>query len=451
MNSYTCGAPWRTCNCTEADQARRDAALAAAAEQRDGDARREEEEVRAAIAAVEAAERTLQREREVEDARLLAEAQALSKQEDERIERLHSHFEQLRKVLDNVKFQQRQAIARRHEAEDMETRRLESQTDIIVAERERAILVQQERIRLDGEEVVKTLQRRHASAMMETIARHRRDQDALIAGPVDPHPGEVIRISTISTVEREEEEVRKAAILETLLPAQEVERSTLKSMQARELEKFRKRTDTAYRRFDVRMLVLKARLEEAEKVRQRNEGLRRTAFADWKWFGAVFDDRSTMLAEDEERVVRNGSEAPSTGHAKTKIHHHHQQKQKKNPHSLNEEDEEPIPEPGVMREDSWEQREAARIAAFRRLKSKTLRRGSSAAAPPPPPSPIGPPDPMIARSPKEAEDEDGENGQQHEAMRTVWDHTDEVRTTWHDEDESGVFTATATAISLPVR
>ena len=55
--SYTCGARWRTCHCTEEDQARRRLEIRANLERLEAEARAEEEETRAAIEAVEEMQR----------------------------------------------------------------------------------------------------------------------------------------------------------------------------------------------------------------------------------------------------------------------------------------------------------------------------------------------------------------------------------------------------------
>lgn len=298
-HSYTCGAKWRTCACTEADQARREGEIATRLARFEADQRAEEEEIRAAIAAVEDAERQLRNEQEAEEARLEAEAREMTKREFERLQNINDHFEYLRGVLDRIRLQQRQAIERRHDREwdeiDMMKDKLESPA--AAAERERYVALERENIVTATESTIKTLQRRFATEMMETITRHRKDQDDLMAAVID-NPDQ-------------DADIVKADILQELMPAQELERSTLKSQQARELAKWKGRGERSLRAFDSKMVSLKMRLEEAEKINARSKEMRKRVFADTKWFEAVFLERTIMLGEDERKLILCGSEAPA--------------------------------------------------------------------------------------------------------------------------------------------
>lgn len=293
-HSYTCGAKWRTCACTEADQTRREAEIAARLARFEADQRAEEEEMRAAIAAVEEAERQLREEREAEEARLEAEARDMTKREFERLQNINDHFEYLRGGLDRIRLQQRQAIERRHDREwdeiDMMKDKLESPD--AAAERERYVILEREKIVTMTEGTIKTLQRRFASEMMETITRHRKDQDDLMAMTVhDPN--------------------QDVDILQELMPAQELERSTLMSQQAREIAKWKVRGEQSLRTFDSKMVSLKLRLEEAERINIRAKEMKKRVFADTKWFEAVFLERTIMLDEDERKLIFSGSDAPT--------------------------------------------------------------------------------------------------------------------------------------------
>lgn len=296
---YTCGARWRTCACTEADQARREGEIAARLARFEVDQRAEEEEIRAAIAAVEEAERQLRKEWEAEEACLEAEAREMTKREFERLQDINDHFEYLRGVLDRIRLQQRQAIERRHDREwgeiDMMKDKLESPDAAV--ERERCVASEREKIATMTEGTIKTLRRRFATEMMDTITRHRKDQDELMAMSVD-NPDQ-------------DADIMKADILQELMPAQELERSTLKSQQAREIAKWKARGEQSLRAFDSTMVCLKIRLEEAEKINVRAKEMKQRVFADTKWFEAVFLERTIMLSEDERKLILSGSDAPA--------------------------------------------------------------------------------------------------------------------------------------------
>ena len=297
--SYTCGAQWRTCACTEADQARRERDIAARLAKFEADQRAEEEEIRAAIAAVEEAERQLREEREVEEARLEAEARELTKREFERLQDIDDHFGYLRGVLDRIRLQQRQAIERRHDRDWAEIDLMKERLDApdTAAERERFVASERDKIVTKHETTIKTLQRKFATEMMETITRHRKDQDNLMAMATD-NPDQ-------------DADIRKADTLQELMPAQELERSTLKSQQSREIAKWKTRGEHALKAFDSKMLLLKMRLEEAESINLRAKEMKKRTFADTKWFESVFADRSVMLDEDERRLILSGSDAPA--------------------------------------------------------------------------------------------------------------------------------------------
>lgn len=296
---YTCGAQWRTCACTEADQARREREIATRLAQFQADQRAEEEEIRAAIAAVEEAERQLRREREAEEALIEAEARELTKREFERLQNIHDHFEYLRGVLDRIRLQQRQAIERRHDREwaeiDIMKDRLDS-SDAAV-ERERHVASEREKIVTATESTVKTLQRKFATEMMETISRHRKAQDDLMA--MDIHSPD------------QDADIAKAEILQELMPAQELERSFLKSQQAREIAKWKARGEQSLKAYDSKMVSLKLRLEEAERVNVRAKEMKKRVFADTRWFEAIFTERAIMLGQDETKLILSGTDAPA--------------------------------------------------------------------------------------------------------------------------------------------
>ena len=296
--SYTCGAKWRTCACTEADQARRDTEIAARLAQFEADQRAEEEEVRAAIAAVEEAERQLREEREAEEARLEAEAREMTKREFERLQNISDHFEYLRGVLDRIRLQQRQAIERRHHREWAEIDMMKDKLDApeAAAEREHLIVSEREKIVMMNEGHVKTLQRKFATEMMETITRHRKHQDDIISMTID-NPDQ-------------DSEIVRANFLQELMPAQELERLTLKSQQARELAKWKARGEQSLKACDSKLGTLKLRLEAAERINVRAKEMKKRVFADIKWFEAIYLERTMMLGEDERKLNLSGTDAP---------------------------------------------------------------------------------------------------------------------------------------------
>ena len=302
--SYVCGEKWvnrnPTCRCTEADLTRRDREIQERMAAFDAEQRAEEEEIRAAIAAVEAAERVIQLEREEEEARLEDEAHEIERLEQERLSNIADYYEHLRGVLESIRLHQRKAIEKRHEREWAEIDEFKDELESAekVAERERNVNAEREKILASTEGNIRNLQRQHATIMMETITRHRRAQDDLLATP-------------LSDVDADADTL-KAETLEQLMLAQELERSTLKSQQAREIQKWKARSEQALKQFDSKREVLQLRLRDLEGVGAKERELKLRVRADSKWFDLLFLERVTMLSEDERRMMRTGAEAPTS-------------------------------------------------------------------------------------------------------------------------------------------
>ncbi len=295
---YTCGAVWRTCRCTEADQALRDRDIRTRLAQFEADQLAEEEEMRAAMEAVETAARLLQEEREAEERRIEEEALELQRQEAERLQKIADWYEYLRRVLQRVRLQQTLAIEKRHDREWDAIDRMRVDLDSVVkaAEREAQVKLDRGKIIASTETVIKSLQRQHAASMMEIITRHRKDQDDLFASSVES--------------ENLDAEVRQAETLQELMLAQDLERTTLKSQQARDIQKWKQRGEASLQSFDSRAIALKTRLEEAVIINKREREVRLIIFADGKWSETLFEERLAMLAEDEQQLIRKGGEAP---------------------------------------------------------------------------------------------------------------------------------------------
>lgn len=248
---------------------------------------------------MEEAERQLREQRELEEARLDAEARELTRRESERLQNINDHFEYLRGILDKIRLPQQQAIERRHDQEwdkiDVMKDKLESPD--ASATRERHVASERGKIVTKTEGTIKALQRRSAAEMMETITRHRKHQDDLMGMTInDPD---------------QDADVMKADILQELMLAQELERTILKSQQAREIAKWKVRGAQSLEAFDSKMVLLQMRLEEGERINVCAKETKKRVFADSKWFEAVFSDRAIMLGEDERRLIFNGGDAPA--------------------------------------------------------------------------------------------------------------------------------------------
>ena len=301
--SYTCGAPWKTCTCTEEDQREKERKIQERFEKHEAEARVEEEEIRAAIAAVEAAERLVSEEREAERELLTVEARQTTGREYERLEGITEFFEHLRDRLEKVRLQQKRAIEQRQR---MELQKVEEKEAALVCggkilDRDQKVATKRAELVKNNEDVLRDLRKTHARQLMETVGRHRKDQDAYIAKP--------------SREMETNENVDQAGVLEMLLQAQEVERTTLRSQQTREIQKWEKRGPRLLEAFDAqteaeRLKIVEAQVEEAEELTSLAAAAKQRISADWKWFDAIFLDRTMMLGGDERRMILSGSDAP---------------------------------------------------------------------------------------------------------------------------------------------
>ncbi len=261
--------------------------------------RNEEQEMRAAVAAVRAAAEAIEAERALEQEREREEQREFERQERVRMDNFAHYYGYLREVMERVRLMQRTAIEKRHDREWDEIDRMRDDLESAEKAAERELYVNEERGKIVAktEGTMKALQRRHATSMMETINRHRRDQDDLLAMSVDSTDDDVEIINTEK--------------LQALMPAQDLERSTLKSQQAREIQKHRVRGEESLKAFDVKTKVLQMRLEEAETINQREKAMRNTVLANSRWFDLIFEGRSSMLTDDQKRMERGGADAPA--------------------------------------------------------------------------------------------------------------------------------------------
>ena len=275
------------------------------------------------MSAIEAAERTLNYENEDANGRWASIIADLASRETQRKRRVTAHFAHLCESLGAIRFLQRQTLEKSHKRDDLAIREMEESRDAAIARRERDIFsATTERVHADNETTCRNLKQKHATAMMETIARHRRDQDELLSSPSAAAEASS-RLSMVSTSTSTPvgaqlastemtDNLLKATIIENLLPAQEAERTVLKSQQARELAKWRSRGETALQAAssEAKTSVLRVRLEEAEKVDVCARRLRQRIQAEWKWFEVLWEDRACILRDQEASIFRSGGDVP---------------------------------------------------------------------------------------------------------------------------------------------
>ena len=297
--SYICGSRWKTCRCTNDDLLRLQEEASIRVARYEADQRAEEEEMRAAVAAVRAAAEALEAERALEEERAQEEQREYERQERVRLENIAHYYGYLREVLGRVRLMQRTAIEKRHDCEWDEIDRMRDDLDSAekAADMQREVDKEREEIISKTNNTIKALQRRHATTMMETITRHRRDQD------------DFFDMSAECTDEATN--LANAEKLEWLMSAHNLERSTLKAQQVHEIQKYKTRCEGSLKDFDVKTKILQMRLGEAEFISQREKAMRSILHADSKWFDLIFDVRYSMLMDDQKRMERSGADAPT--------------------------------------------------------------------------------------------------------------------------------------------
>ncbi|KAL8663401.1 MAG: hypothetical protein Q9202_003920 [Teloschistes flavicans] len=312
---YTCGARWRTCACTEEDQARRAREIRQNLEKLDAEARAEEEEIRLAIAAVEEAERRaeeerMEQERRVEEERA-EEARRLTEKEFRRVEGIVQHFNHMREILEKVRLYQDGALYQRHEYEIEDLNKKEDELAALesLSEEQQAAESKRAEIVANTDAKMQELKKKHAAELVQTRSRHRRDEDDFLLQLT-------AEASSLSDDAPDGGTAVDAATKhEALLSAQELERSTLRAMQARAMATAQKRGRFHLHAFEEEDGHRRRDLEAARAVRVREleqgvREVRRRQWAEGRWGRVVGEVRVEMLGEDERRMVLTGTEAP---------------------------------------------------------------------------------------------------------------------------------------------
>ncbi len=296
--SYTCGAIWKTCNCTETDQAHRRQRIREQTAARDGAARAEEAETAAAIRAVEEAERREAEEaerqervrQEAETQRLAEEAEAARLREEERMTAIKHRFVDLQAILEELHGSQQKSLRRRHETE-LKKARENMISDQLAFDAKRALeeALMNKRI----QDSMQQLNAEHQTTLRDMGTRHEEEEDELFLA------------LQVHLRNKSNRDARQTAMIEKIKQAQLEEREDLKSRlrlameetgrsQAKEIE-------------DLRISVLQERDSMAEVDLKNTETVARKVFTDRMWFDSIVDERRSMLEADERRLMQTGA------------------------------------------------------------------------------------------------------------------------------------------------
>jgi hypothetical protein len=309
-SSYTCGAVWRTCACTELDQARRQQEIIDRRAERDRQsaadvaaAAAEAAEVAAAIAAVERQEREEeerrlreeQQRREEEERRRELEAAAARLKEQARLQLLNKKSFEFRTLLHRIHKAQRDALVDRH---IQETNRLhadiESSSLAFTARQNllRLTLRQNLKIRLQ------TLTEEQTKALTTVTSRHEEEEDDLF-----------VRMTT-HLRSKPNREAREKSMVEKLKKSQEEELAALEEEQKAKRDELEWMGGIESRNLEDNLRL--KREEECCQEGDRVATLVRTTWAERKWFEVVFQRREEMIGEWREQAAASGLDLSSS-------------------------------------------------------------------------------------------------------------------------------------------
>ena len=317
--SYTCGARWRTCSCTEEDQARRAAQIRENLERLDAEVRAEEEEIRAAIAAVEAVEHQAAEAQRQEEQRQeeehAEEARRATMREYQRVEKIVQIYNRLRDIMAKIHLAQTAAVTQRHDREMHDLENKETTLLLLVVDKENPKnnshhdddddTKRAEEISIATASQITRFRQTHASILIQTRARHRQDEDAFLLTLLAEPPSS----SPHSNNSNYTDETDPATKLETLLAAQALERTTLRALQAREITKCKTRGADALRTLtQEREIRDRERERKREALREEARRVKRAQWAEWQWVAVLQGERDRLLGEDERAMVLSGRE-----------------------------------------------------------------------------------------------------------------------------------------------
>jgi hypothetical protein len=315
---YTCGSKWKTCGCTEVDQARREEQLRERRRGLDSEARREEEEIMRAIAEVEAAEqreaeerraaeqrREEERRREeeelrwLEELRLVAEEQRRREEEEaerKRVETIRASIEErntsLVKMLNELIQVQQMALVSRHEDAERSIKKCSEER---LVWRRKDYDSKKHKLLTNIEKRSKLLAQKHETQKYAATTRHEEEED------------DMFMQVQIHLRGKPNKETREKAMLETLTKSHKDEMECLVNNQTEEATTLRRVAEMEARGLEHGhwAQLEKEKNKRAVKLAELNQ----TITAERHWFEAVTDRRYVLLEELRKDLLRTMGES----------------------------------------------------------------------------------------------------------------------------------------------
>nr|KMM68683.1 IBR domain-containing protein [Coccidioides posadasii RMSCC 3488] len=286
---YTCGARWRTCQCTEVDQRRREEELQDRRFERNAAAELEARELADALAEIERLE---QREAEEivrrEEARRRAEEEEAREREAQRMMAIAESTRNMRLALDRINKLQQTVLIKRHEA-DASSLQEELQDQVKQFELRRQRL--ESALRSNVEKRTKMLASSHDAEIKELTSKHEEEEDEMF-----------ISLSRHLKNKPNREEREKSCM------------DKLKALQDEKIAATYKAHEEARNELELKTEIENKSLEAALVKEQssfpsidRRVDLAKRITIDRHWFRVVVRKRSDLLELHRTRLVRGES------------------------------------------------------------------------------------------------------------------------------------------------
>ena len=294
---YTCGAKWRTCSCTEADQTRREDQLRSRRYQLDAQVRQEEDEIARAIAEVEALEAREAEERrqaeirqEEELRRLeeerLAEEELRRREAEEaermRIETIKSSIQDravfLGQKMDEITLFQQMAVLARHESAEQV---VVTTKDTQQSKQTTSFNAMKQKMLANIEKRSRQISVTHNAEVMRLAARHEQEDDEMF-----------LKVQ-LHLRGRPNKEVREKAMLDALKQTHDDEVGNLQSKSDSRLSGLRRNAAVEIRSLEHGFTEDQEAAKEVFEVQMRALG--ETVGNDRKWVEEITKRRQALL------------------------------------------------------------------------------------------------------------------------------------------------------------
>lgn len=301
---YTCGAVWKTCRCTEVDEAARKARVREAKKARD----REEREIAAAIAAIDEAVRQRETEQVRLEARRIQEEEEAAKrraQEEERMrieeqERGERHQRSVELSVNNRYLELVERLNQAHEYQwsMINKRHMTDAEGMVIDATRRSEKYSQDSVRLLG------MLESNVSLRLDRLSSSHKSHIAELTRKHEEQGDETLLTLQFYLRGKTNREGRTEAMMKKLDEAQCLEMTELQNRLTQEMQDFKSRCKIERAALSMGLGIRKD-VERAAEASDRKLFGERVA-ADRQWIEAVFRKRAEMLELWRTTTIKRG-------------------------------------------------------------------------------------------------------------------------------------------------